>query len=191
MANYWELEDMDLVELVRQNDEQAFSMLYVRYGALLIRHALRMLNDVEEAQDTVQNVFTDLWDRRESLQVATSVSGYLYAATRHAVLRQLRNGRQGDDFLQHLAEVADAESEPADAALREAELRRLIEVEIDQLPPKMREVFLMSRRDHLSHREIAQKLGLSENTVKRQTSNALAILRKRLGHLYGVAIFLL
>ncbi|PPK99622.1 RNA polymerase sigma factor [Parapedobacter indicus] len=189
--NYWELEDEELIPLIKAGDDNAFSLLYVRYSNLLFRHALSMLKDEEEAKDAIQDVFTALWEKHEELEIRGSVSGYLYIATRHAVLKILQNGKRSEEFIATLIRISETQESTADAEVQVKELAAIIEAEVAKLPRKMREVFLLSRKHHLTHREIAQKLNLSEYTVKRQTSNALTILRKTLGNLVSIMMHLI
>jgi len=180
MADYGKYIDYELLLLLKQGNVKAFSAVYDRYFELLFRHALSMLKDKEAVKDVIQNVFTRLWEIHESLEIHTSLSSYLYASTRHGVLKIIRHSKVEERFFNNLQQLPVGLNSPAEEHLRETELRRIIEAEIIRLPSKMREVFTLSRIHNNSHREIAERLNLSENTVKRQVSNALFILRKKL-----------
>jgi len=180
MAEYGKHIDYELLLLLKQGNVKAFSAVYDRYFELLFRHALSMLKDKEAVKDVIQNVFTRLWEMHESLEIHTSLSSYLYASTRHGVLKIIRHSKVEERFFNNLQQLPVGLNSPAEEHLRETELRRIIEAEIIRLPSKMREVFTLSRIHNNSHREIAERLNLSENTVKRQVSNALFILRKKL-----------
>lgn len=180
MADYGKYIDYELLLLLKQGNVKAFSAVYDRYFELLFRHALSMLKDPEAVKDVIQNVFTRLWEMHENLEIHTSLSSYLYASTRHGVLKIIRHSKVEERFFNNLQQLPVRLNSPAEEHLRETELRRIIEAEIIRLPPKMREVFTLSRIHNNSHREIAERLSLSENTVKRQMSNALFILRKKL-----------
>jgi RNA polymerase sigma-70 factor (ECF subfamily) len=180
MADYGKYIDHELLLLLKQGNVKAFSAVYDRYFELLFRHALSMLKDEEAVKDVIQNVFARLWEMHESIEIHTSLSSYLYASTRHGVLKIIRHSKVEERFFNNLQQLPLELNSPVEEFLREAELRRIIEAEIIRLPPKMREVFTLSRIHDNSHREIAERLNLSENTVKRQVSNALFILRKKL-----------
>lgn len=180
MADYGKYIDYELLLLLKQGNVKAFSAVYDRYFELLFRHALSMLKDPEAVKDVIQNVFTRLWEMHENLEIHTSLSSYLYASTRHGVLKIIRHSKVEERFFNNLQQLPVRLNSPVEEHLRETELRRIIEAEIIRLPPKMREVFTLSRIHNNSHREIAERLNLSENTVKRQMSNALFILRKKL-----------
>jgi RNA polymerase sigma-70 factor (ECF subfamily) len=180
MADYGKYIDHELLVLLRLGDVRAFSAVYDRYFELLFRHALSMLKDEEEVRDVIQNVFSTLWEKHESIEIHTSLSAYLYASTRHAVLKIIRHSKVAERFFNNMQQLPSDLSSPTEEYLRENELRKIIETEIIRLPPKMREVFTLSRMQDSSHKEIAERLNISENTVKRQVSNALIILRKKL-----------
>lgn len=169
-----------LVELLKTGDREAFAEIYDRYWALLLRHALGMLKDEEGAKDVVQDVFTMLWEKAPTLEVHTSLSSFLYTSARYAVLKRFRHSKVVDNYLSTLNDVMQEGVESTDMYVNEKELSQRIEQELNMLPPKMRKVFELSRIHEYSYREIADELGLADNTVKRQISNALKILRTRL-----------
>lgn len=179
------LSDAALVELLREGDEPSFTVIYELYFELLYRHACRVLGEDELARDAVHDVFSTLWEKREQLQIG-SLSAYLYASTRNAVLKQIRRARIYEPYVDEILEVAAQTTGAADTEARvvEKDLREIIDAEIDRLPERMRIVFRLSRDRQLTHKEIAEELGVSERTVKNQITSSLAILRRKLGHLF-------
>jgi RNA polymerase sigma-70 factor, ECF subfamily len=173
--------DGELIALLQAGDQQAFTEIYNRYKGPLILHAYKKLGSFEDAKEIVQELFSHLWSIHAQLPEITNCSAYLYTLTRNRVLNYIAHqqveARYAASFQQFASEGHDA----TDLLLRERELQRLIDKEIDALPPKMREVFLLSRKEHLSHKEIAEKLNLSEFTVKNHIKSALKILRLKLG----------
>ncbi len=179
METYTLLADDVLADLVRQEDRQAYAEVYRRYWAVLHRFCQRMLRDEEQATDTVQDVFAHLWEHAAQLDLKLSLHSYLYGAARNQIIRHIRHERVKAQYLHQL--VFDESELLADERLRVAELERLVEREVENLPPKMREVFELSRKAYLTHKEIAARLNISEGTVKKQVSNALRLLRAKLG----------
>lgn len=169
--------DMRLLVRVRQeNDVVAFRTLYERYWERLYVHAYAKLKSGADASDLVQEIFVKLWEKRGELEVRESLQGYLFVALKHSILnhyKQLLVRRQ------HLAILA----QPTASALRYdqpnayKELEEQISLEVGQLPDRMREVFLLSRNQHLTAREIAHRLSISEQTVRNQISDALRRIR--------------
>ena len=139
-----------------------------------------MLDDQDETKDVIQEIFTTLWHKRHSLVITTSVKSYLYSAVRNKVLNLLAHRKFEINYLNSLQHAIDIAEDGVEDRIREKQLIILIEKEIGQLPTKMREVFELSRKQHLSNKEIAEKLNISDKTVKKQINNAIKILRPKI-----------
>lgn len=174
------LDEKLLLEHLRQDDEQAFEVLYHRYKGLLYVHALKKLDDRDEVMDIIQEIFAALWEKRHHLHIATSISAYLYQAVRYKVIDRLNKSQSAKRYLDSLEDFAK-DYQWADYRVRERMLRDLIEQEIADLPPKMRQVFDLSRKEGLSHKEIADLLGISEQGVRSHIKHALRLLRVKMG----------
>ena len=172
--------DLELLSRVREGDESAFEAIYKRYYSLLYIHACKLLKESDEAEDCVQEVFSGLWQKAGQLEISVSLSSYLYTSIRNRVLNRIEHKRVKDAYLFSMQRFMKEGESIIDEELRVRELTALIEKEIAALPEKMREVFELSRREELSHKEIAEKLKISDKTVKKQVSNAIKILRNRL-----------
>lgn len=179
--NYILFSDAELMELLKQSDHKAYTTIYNRYKGVLYVHAYKRLGDREEAQDVIQELFTVLWNNRNEIQISTGLAGYLYSAVRNRVIKVISHKHVESSYIGFVKSYFQSSSSVTDHLIREKMLTAIIENEIDQLPVKMREIFQMSRKEHLSHKEIAEILDLSESTVKKQVSNALKILRGKLG----------
>lgn len=189
MVAYSELTDFNLLDLLKKGDRLAYTQIYDRYERLLFMHAYSRIGKTEEARDVVQDVFIALWNTRERLEVATSFRAYLFTSVRNRIFTLLAKEKLQSDYLSSLQDYISNWNEGADYNLRYAQLMKIIDQEIAQLPKKMREVFELSRYEELSHKEIAEKLSLSEQTVKKQVHNALKILKTKLGSAFPI-IFL-
>lgn len=177
-----ELSDKELLNQFRQGSKLAFEALYNRYFPRLYQHAFKMLKDQDEAQDLVQELFTSFWVKGKDLDLTANVSSYLYAATRNRVLNLFEHNRVHDHYISSLGEFLSYVEVSVDELVIEKELAEIIEGEVRQMPPKMREIFELSRKDDLSHKEIADYLEISDKTVKKQISNALKILRMKISY---------
>ncbi len=187
MDNYNNYNDFDLMELLKQGDEAAFTELFNRYDRLLFMYAYKKLQDIEEAKDVVQDVFVGLWNSRKGFTLQTSLTGYLYTSVRNKALNVFRDKDINARYLNSLQQLMDESDIRTDHLIREKDISALIDKEIAALPPKMREVFELRRKAFLSNKEIAEKLSLSDQTVATHMKRALKILRGRL----GIVIYLL
>jgi len=184
------LSDTELVDLLQSGDQVAYTQIYDRYQGLLYIYACKITKDEIEAEDIVQEVFFYLWDKRDTIIFNTSLSAYLYSAVRYKFFNLLDHKKVRSNYIDSFKEFIENGNIEADYAIREKELTALIEKEISLLPPKMREIFELSRKAQLSHKEIAEKLNISEKTVKNQVNNALKQLRVKLG-MFTFLVFLM
>ncbi len=181
MAPVSTLNDSELAVLLKTGNREAFAEIYNRYKGLLYIHAYRKLWSEEEADDIVHDLFAALWDKHAELDINWHLSGYLYTATRNRIFKFIARKETASAYITSITESINEGHCITDHLVRENQLTELIEKEIANLPPKMRLVFEMSRKSHLSHREIAEQLDLSEETVKKHVHHALKILKMKLG----------
>ncbi|MFC6100808.1 RNA polymerase sigma factor [Olivibacter domesticus] len=188
MKGYRLLTDAALTERMIVQDHRAFKEIYDRYWSILYRHALHMLRDDEQAADVVQDIFANLWDKAAMLKISNSLSSFLYASVRNRIFDLIDREKVKHKYLAFSMASFDVEKCEADELIRERQLRQAIEEEVNRLPAKMREIFVLSRYAHLSYQEIADQIQISEGTVRKQIHNALRILRLKLGSLFFLLI---
>jgi RNA polymerase sigma-70 factor (family 1) len=181
MLAYGSLSDLELTDLLRAGDASAYTVIYNRYFDELYLHAYNRLRDKEEAQDVIHELFAGLWNKKENLMVKSSLAAYLYTAVRNRILDVISHQQVETRYVSSLQNFIEEGYCITDYQIRERQLAVLIEKGISELPPKMREVFELSRKQVMSHKEIAAQLNLSEQTVRKQVNNALKILRVKLG----------
>lgn len=177
MTNYIFLSDAELVKLLKSGDVPAFTQIYDRYWPPLVLHVHRMVRDENLAEDIVQELFTSIFQRAEDLEITASLSSYLYSAVRYRVFDVIKHERIKANYLEDISAFIEDAVYQTDERLRVKELAAVIEAEIQKMPPKMREIFDLSRKHHLTHKEIGQLLNISEHTVRTQIQRALKTLR--------------
>jgi RNA polymerase sigma-70 factor (ECF subfamily) len=171
--------DADLLARLRGGDHAAFEAIFRQWYEPVVRAANRVLHDPGVAEELSQDVFLELWRRRDTLAPDSSVAGYLMQAVRNRALNHLRHlqvQRKSAVYVEALSEPA----EQADADTQAGELQDAIRDAIAALPPRTREVFLMSRERNLRYSEIAEALGVSVKAVEANMSRALRQLREKL-----------
>jgi len=181
MSTYSTYTDPELAALLQKGDQMAFTVIYHRYERLLFLHANKKLNDPDEAKDVVQGLFVHLWNKHETLVPSTSLSGYLYTSLRNRIINMMAHKGIESEYVHAIQSFTSQKAYAAtDEMVRYNELLALIDREIARLPKKMRMVFEMSRMEQMSHKEIAERTGLSEATVKKQVQNALKIIKPKI-----------
>ncbi len=170
-------DDQNLWALIQSGDENAFTLFFNKHWDALFSFAYRLLKSYDDAQDVVQTVYISIWERREQLTITHSFESYLLQAVRFRSLKKLQevlsNPEDVDRVQQELLPVFNAIWE----RMHEQELFREVEHQLSSLPGKTKEIFLLSRRYQLSIAEIAQRMGLSEKTVRNHLHSALKTLR--------------
>lgn len=187
---YSNLPDTTLTSLLKEGDRVAFTELYNRHWKLIYAHVYKMLRDEDEAKDVVQEVFGNLWIKAATIKSNLNVSGLLYTAARNKVFDLIEKNKVRSDYI---GEIASFVSDPANRNIDTIDEKRIMEIlerELQKLPPKMKEIFELSRKDDLSHKEIAAKLNISEQTVKKQVQNALKLIKPKLNDM-GISIAIL
>lgn len=181
LDNYTEFSDEKLLSLLKQGDKDAYTVIYSRFWAVIYRHARRMLQDEQEAEDMTQEVFFMLWNKAPELEVRSSLSGYLYTSVRNRIFNRMEHGKIMAKYATSLERHMDVGESTTDHLIREKQLKELIEREVLALPEQMRVIFELSRKEGLSYKQIAEVLGLSEGAVRGQLTRALKQLRGKLG----------
>lgn len=158
-------------------DEDAFCELYAAYKNRLIYFAMRFLKSREYAEDIFQDAFAVVWQGRRFINPDASFSAYLYTIVRNRILNQLRDLSNQDKLREQiLSQAVNYTNETKDEIIAN-DLRQFISRALQQLTPRQREIFQMSRERQMSHREIAEVLGISVNTVQESISISLRTLR--------------
>ena len=169
-----------LLNLLKEDNKEAFDVIYLRYWERLYFYLVKAIKDTAEAEDILQEVFVSLWKRRGNLDNIESLYTYLFSCVRYGGFRYIRNEIKKNHFKASWQSGLTDTDDLFERQQAANELSHLVNKEIDKLPLKMREVFLLSRREDLSYKEIAHKLNISDKTVKKQINNALKYLHLKL-----------
>lgn len=183
MAAYNSLNDLQLADLLKEDDEAAFAEIYSRYAAKLTGFASSKLYSLEDSHDVIHDVFVKLWEERAHLMVNRNLEAYLFTVIRYRIIDKIRKNITREDYagmvlalgISHQAEIEDQ--------ISAKEIKKHIDRTLEKLSPRVREIYCLSREENLSIAEIADKLQLSEQTVKNQLTFALKHLRESLGTL--------
>ena len=169
--------DKQLIRSIRQGDSQAFEELFRKYYDRFFSFARALLNDSDAAEDILQNVFLKLWIGRERLDEDRSVLNYLLVCIRNEIYDYLC--LKYNQTIVH-CEPPELEDRSGDieANMLGVETSRIVDSLVSKMPPQRQKVFIMSRYQQMSAREISETLGLSERTVERHIHLALQDLKK-------------
>jgi len=172
-----------------KGDQHAFGELYRRYWRRCYIQVLRRSGDETLAEDITQNVFVSLWEKRKTLQVQ-HVGAYLFAAVRFRFITYLKSELHKEAYAFHVLRNANDSPNPVEASMRIKELNEAIDKGVAMMPPKTKTIYTLSRSEHYSVKEIANKLNLSEKAVEYHITQSLKTLRIALKDFLAV-LFLL
>ncbi|WP_298367448.1 RNA polymerase sigma-70 factor [uncultured Lutibacter sp.] len=184
------LDDDILLERLKAGDNQALTEIYNTYWKSLFLSSYSLLKNKEVCEDIIQDVFVDIWKKRETIKITISLKAYLYACTRYKVYDYFRKNKKGVnvDLIENL-NTRIYQATPA-TKLMHKELVEHINSVVDSLPKKCREIYILSREEQLSHKEIAQKLNISTKTIESHITRALKTLRTSMGGLVSLEMII-
>lgn len=181
-----------VIQMVKAQDEQAFEQLFKTYFKSLHSYAFTILNSEAVAEEMVQQVFYKLWEKKEQMDVHTSVKAYLYRAVHNESLNYLKHHTIKSKHQTYAMQQQQNNYEhSAGEKLAGRELEQQIRQALNDLPEQCRTIFQLSRYEELKYREIAEQLGLSIKTVEAQMGKALKLLRLKLADFLAIMLTIL
>jgi RNA polymerase sigma-70 factor (ECF subfamily) len=170
----------DLASRLRNNDIDAFNILYWEYHAAVYANTLRLIKDPVIAEDIVQEVFVSLWGKRHSIDPEQDIAGWLFVISHHKTVDQLKRKMKHALARKNLSISREDNSVIVNADLKEEQLCA-IEKAMDQLSPQKRKVFELCKVQGRTYKKAAEELHISKYTVKEYLSEALVSIKKYIG----------
>lgn len=188
-------EDKQLVSLLSDDDEQAFRDLYVKYKHRLFVFSVQILKDKTTAEDLVQDIFTYIWESRRFINPDCNFSSYLFTISKNRILNILKRIDIQDNYINTILNSRTVTNNKPDHNLIENEYKSLLKEAIEKLSPTRKKVFVLSRMQHMTHKEIASELNISVYTVQEHISESLKMIKRYLSSKtdihFSIVIFLL
>jgi RNA polymerase sigma-70 factor (family 1) len=176
-------DDLMLVTLLKQGNALAFQKIYNSYWDKLFAYTYNRLHIREISEEVVQDVFFSLWAKRESITITCSLSAYLYGATKHRMLNEIRSAKVRKTYAADYASFIKNVHDNSNAERQDLnDLEHSVEAWISELPKKCQTAFRLSRQEHVPIHGIAERLNISTKTVENYLSQALKYLRTSLSH---------
>jgi RNA polymerase sigma-70 factor (ECF subfamily) len=169
--------DIHILDQLKEQPEIALKVLYDKFYNYICSVVYKMVGDSTLAEDISQEVFVEVWKRRDSLDVNLSLRGYLRRVAVNKTLNYIRAQKMNFEDEDTILQVPSTENS-VQKILEAKDLERVINDSIDSLPERCRVVFGLSRFEELSYKEISSELGISVKTVENQISKALKLVRK-------------
>lgn len=177
------------ISLIKAGNKVAFDQLFLTYYQFLCNYAYQFLHEKEGAEEVVQDMFFHLWEKRESLDIKSSIKSYVFQAVRNRCLTLLKHLAVREEYKKHNKNTIEYQEQQTYDF--ENELATMIEVAVNELPEERQKVFRLNRYEGLKYQEIADHLGISVKTVEGQMSKALKFLRQELKDYLPLLLFIL
>jgi RNA polymerase sigma-70 factor (family 1) len=171
--------DYTLVDNLRNGDLEAFDLIFKKYGDRLFGFALTYLKSREDTEELVQDVFLKIWENRKNLKKESSLKSYLFTIAYHNMCRLFREKQIHEKFTEEILAQDNRIINPDEQLEYKSTLEQVNRL-IEKLPEKQRIIFLKSRKEGKSSKEIADEMNLAPGTVDNQISIAIKFLRKNL-----------
>ncbi|HVM89031.1 MAG TPA: RNA polymerase sigma-70 factor [Puia sp.] len=185
MPDFKVYDEHDLLLRLAAGDEKALEEIYHHLWQPLFISSYNILKNKAVCEDIVQEIFLQLWAKRETLLIRESLNAYMHTAVKYQVFRHIKNNPSDIELFENVEERI-AEPSP-ETHFRQKEINQIVNTVVDNLPDKCRTIYKLSREYQLSHKEIANQLHISTKTVENQLTIALRKLRSSLNRL---AVFL-
>lgn len=180
--------DIALLKRLKEGDETAFESIYWKYNSYVFNFINSLLYDRVLSEDITQSVFMKIWERRESIDPDKGFDAYLFTIARNMVYKETENRLLSESAFYALSQQQTNEDFLMEEKIDADSLRLYIDNLIEQLPLSRKEIFKLSRREHLSNKEIATRLSISEKTVETQLYRSLRFLKEKLSNDHLLAI---
>ena len=165
-----------VLQRLKNGDEGAFDTVFWSYNSHVFHFIDSLLYDKTLAEDFTQNVFLKIWERRESINPEDSFESYLFTIARNMVYKESEKRLLSERFLEYIGNQQDFDGQ-LEAKIDAESLREYVDELVEQMPPSRRNIYYLSRKQHLTNKEIAKQLSISEKTVETQLYRALQYLR--------------
>lgn len=177
--------ERELVNALKNGDTHSFELLFKSHYSRLCNYSFGIVKQHEVAEDIVKDFFVKLWENRAELDIRTSLFSYMMRSVYNRSINHLQRHKPKEVYIDDhvgaklMLEIVEEIEHPL-SKLYVSEVQDVLSETLEKLPGRCREIFVMSRNEGLSHKEIAHRLDISENTVKVQVYNALLVIKKAL-----------
>lgn len=176
------LTDDELVSRLKQSDAQAFSEIFRRYKGSMIPYAMSKINDRELAKDLVHDIFTNVWDKRETVYIG-ELKPFLLKSTSNIINDHYKHIMVQRKYVSHhMYYTSGIDNKTPDHLVRHNQMVEILNNAIDMLPKKMATIFKLSRHEYMNRNEISTHLNVCHNTVRTNMTRALSKLKIKLRH---------
>lgn len=186
-----ESQELHLVESIRKGDKSAFETLFKSHYSQLCSYARQIISDPDLSEEIVQEMFFQMWQKKESLFIETSLKSYLFRAVHNGCLNHIKHHKIKQAYAQYINDNQNITSENQYSMDESEELLNMVGKAVEQLPPERKKVFMMIRYEEKKYKEVAEILGISVKTVENQMGKAMQFLKEALKGYISIILLIL
>lgn len=175
-----EIDDNNLILLIKEESQQAFHELFIRYAPRIYSFSYSYFKNKDDAKELVQKVFLKIWDKRNSIDISQNIRSYIFRITVNTIYDAIRRKNVEYVFKNYALHSPPNDTEQTLQSVIYNDLQHILNNLVQQLPEQQQLIFKLSRIDGLTNDEISEKLKLSKRTVENHLYRALSFLKKRL-----------
>jgi len=173
-------EELFIFEKMVEGDPKALRFFFDKYYEDLCHFINTYIHNHSIAEEIVQDIFIYFWENKGNLNISYSVKSYLYQSTKNRSLNFIRDEKRRSKIHETILSESTIESTPNDSYLDSAQLKQIINTSIQSLPPRCREIYSLCKEEHLTYKEVSEKMGISQKTVENQMGISLQKLKASL-----------
>lgn len=182
MKEFFSYTDEELMLEIKADNMLAFDILYQKYSKRLYKFAFSILKSNEESENIIQDVFLNLWENRQKVDKDSSVKYYVFTIVHNSAISLIRKKARTTQFIEYLKLHQNLNQEPVNVEYEYNELKDRLDLIVNHLPLRQKEVYILHNVEGLKYQEIAKRLNISENTIENHMSRALRTIREKLGN---------
>jgi RNA polymerase sigma-70 factor (ECF subfamily) len=172
--------DEKLMQEIKADNMLAFDILYKKYSKRIYRFGYSILKSQEDTENLIQDVFLNLWEKRQNVKRDASVKFYLFTIAYNSAITLIRKKSKESEFISYLKSLPELNQEPTSLKTEFNELTNKLEEIIQKLPQRQKQIYLLHKVKGLKYSEIAEQLKISANTIENHMSRALKTIRAKL-----------
>ena len=181
--------DKKIIERIKSDDMSAFDIIYRAYGKRIFLFAYSIIKEKEDAEGIVHDVFIKIWEKRHKIDEYLSFESYLFTITHNTTISLIRLKLKEKKYVEHLKSIQKITSQnDITSDIEYLELKNKSEQVINNLSKRQRQIYLLSRDEGLTYKEIAARLGISVNTIETHMERVLKQFRDKLGRFSSITI---
>lgn len=188
--NSRDVEDIILLQKIRSGEKKTLEIIFTKYYVRLCRHALKIVERRDISEEIVQELFIDLWKKRESLPTINSLSAYLHTSVKNRSINYVKSANSKYQLVNDTYYL-EGSIDSTEEYLNASELEIIVASGIKKLPPQCRNIFILNRHEGLTYKMIAEKLNISQKTVETQMAIAIKRLKESVEANWGKILLIL